>query len=600
MPRVTNYEGQQVQERPLPGVRLTAAPSIDAAAAPGDKLMRIGADIYADETRKQDEIAVMEADNKLSDWEVKRLYDPQNGALNKRGKDAFGLPDQVGKELDDTIGEIRTSLSNDRQRMAFERRATARKTDINTTLSKHVFGEIRKHDDAETENFIANSRQSAVLNYDNPDRIGLEIERQQGAIVDYANRNGLGPEYVKQKVAQVHSDTHVGVIDRMLANGQDRGAKVYFDGVRTDIAGNDITKVEQKLQVAITEGEGMRAADDVWKTQGPRSDIDPVNIDTMADALRTKYANDPKTLKAALDNLKERAALHNAAQRERAEANGAAVWREVSNGSPLSSVTRMPEFLALPGHVQAQVKEHVVDRAYTLGERARAQGNRAEEDATKKNFAAYLVYSNPATLANMSEDQVVNLLPSLGRTLTGSLMEKKRSLVKSEDAVRQATIDEDLFKQTAQSAGLRPYHSNLSENEKADLGRLKNAVETAIDGEQRITGKPATRERKQQIMQEMVDRKVKLDVWGTDPEKPAALVKTDEREKAYVPIDKVPKQTQAEALNYMRSAGNIPAGLSDAQALERFRPRIERAYAARLIGATREQIANILQGKDGK
>lgn len=603
MPRVQNYSGQRVEAKPLPGVRLTAAPTGEATAAAGAAISRIGAEIYADEVRKQDEIAVLEADRKMSEWETRRLYDPKEGALTRRGKDAFGLPDTVGKELDDTVGQIRNSLTNDRQRMAFDRRATARRSDITTTLSRHVFGEVRKHDDAETESYLANAQQAAIVNYANPERVSLEIERQRAAVIDYANRNGLGAEYVKQKVAQVHSNTHVGVIDRMLANGQDQGAKGYFDKVRGEIAGDDVTKVEAKLLTATTEGAGLRSADEVWKAQGPKSDLDPVNIDKMAEDLKAKHAAEPGVLKSALAALKERAALHNVAQKERADAMSGTVWRAVSQGATLAQITRSPEFLAMPGQQQEQVRaymvreaEHRTDRAYMLDQRRRAAEDRAEGDATKGNFAEYLRLSDPTTLAGMSRDQVTSLLPRLGRTLTGQIVAKWETLAKGADAVRDAKIDEDQFKQLA-STSLPHVYKSTREDDKATLGRLKDAVETAIAAEERATKKPATRERKGQIMQELLDQKVKVDVWGRDPEKPAAIVKTDERDKVYVPVDRIPKSAASDYLNWLRSKGHVAAGMSDAQAMQRFGPRIERAYGARLIGASREQIEQILQDK---
>lgn len=602
MPRVQNYT-RQAKVIPLPKVRLTAAPNIEAAGQLGNTITRIGAEIYADEVRKQDEIAVMEADSKLSAWENQRLYDPKEGAFAKRGKDAFGLPDLISRELDDHVAELGKSLRGDRQQMAFQRRVESRRADITASISRHTFAEIRKHDDAETEAYLTSARALALANYTSPERVGLEIERQQAAIVDYANRNGLGAEFVKQKVAQVHSDTHVGVIDRMLANGQDQAAKQYFDTNRTSIAGNDVTKVEQKMLTATTEGDGMRAADTVWKTQGPKSDTDPVNVDSMAEALRTQFANDPARLKTSLAALKERAALHNAAQSERAQAVAGTVWRSVSQGATLAQITRTPEYLALPGKQQEEVRsylvrqaEHNADRAYALLQRGRAAANRADEDATRKNFAAYLTYSRIETLNAMTENQIISLLPQLGRTLTGNLMEKKRAIVKGESAVRDAKIDDDLFKQVAHETGLRPYRPHASEEERATLGALKNAVEVAISMDQRSTGRPATRERKQQIMKEIIERKVKLDVWGRDPEKPAALVPADQRAKAYVPIAKVPKETVSEALNWLRSEGNVPMQMPEAEALQRFRPRIERAYAARLMGASRAEVEDVLRG----
>jgi hypothetical protein len=51
---------------------------------------------------------------------------------------------------------------------------------------------------------------------------------------------------------------------------------------------------------------------------GPKNDIAPVELDKMADAVRAKFKDQPETLKAALQSLRERAAEHNAAQAERA------------------------------------------------------------------------------------------------------------------------------------------------------------------------------------------------------------------------------------------------------------------------------------------
>ena len=96
MPTARSYRST-VDPAPIPGARRQAAPTAEALGAGlGQTLTRVGADIYADELRSQDDIAIMAADKQLGEWEVKRLYDPKAGALNRRGKDAFGLPDEIG------------------------------------------------------------------------------------------------------------------------------------------------------------------------------------------------------------------------------------------------------------------------------------------------------------------------------------------------------------------------------------------------------------------------------------------------------------------------------------------------------------------------
>jgi hypothetical protein len=602
MPTVRNYGGPRVETQALPGVRRTAAPTEETfGKSGGDKLLKVGLALYEDEILRQDQVAVLEADRKLSDWELRRMHDPREGALARRGKDAFGLPDTIGQEFDKAVGEIRQGLTTERQRIAFDRHAESRRNDIRKTLSRHVFNEVRKFDDAETENYLKNAQQAALVNYHDPERISIELERQRAAIVDFSARHGLGTEYVKQKTAQAVSHTHVGVIQRMLANGQDGMAEKYFNAVKSEIAGDDIAQVEKALAVAVTEGAGMRAADDIWQQIGPKNDIAPVNLDVMVEEVKKRHSNDPKLIKAATAALKERAAIHNGAQKERAEANEAAVWSAVANGQSLNNVRRMPEYLALPGSAQERVKNHIVDRAFSMSQRARTLETQADADRSKRYFAAYLTYSNPETLHAMSENEIMSLLPVLGNELTGRLMEKKRSFMKSADAVRAATIDDDLFKQAADRAGLEPYatkHGSDKEERDARLGRLKNHVETLIDIEQRAKGRVLTREEKAVIMQSEIEKKVMLDVWGRDPVLPAAAVKPDQAGKAYVPLDQVPPEVVTQAVNYLRSIGRVPLGISDQAAARRMRARIERAYGARLTGASREQIEAILQGKD--
>jgi hypothetical protein len=67
-------------------------------------------------------------------------------------------------------------------------------------------------------------------------------------------------------------------------------------------------------------------------------------------------------------------------------------------------------------------------------------------------------------------------------------------------------------------------------------------------------------------------RKVRLDEWGSDPERIAATVVGDERGKAYVPLEQIPGG-QAEAIRTLiRNAGGNPTD-----------DRVQRAMAARVL-----------------
>ena len=296
------------------------------------------------------------------------------------------MPETGGKDYQTTVDGIRKGLSNERQQVQFDRTVEARRKDINTTLSRHVFTEMRKYEDSETENYIKTEQQAGILGSDDPARVQLSIDRQKAAVTDFASRNGLArgndggmSQYLKQKLLQIDSDTTVGVIERFLAQGNDRMAQQIFTEAKSKnmIAGDDITKVEARLKISVTEGEGLRGAVDVWDRLGPKNDLDPVNIDTMMKDAEAKFADNMPVLKQVKQVIAERANAHNAAQRERGEANLSKVWDAIDAGATSATLPQLPEWRNLTGGQRDTIREslrqrseHRSDRAYMLGRRA--------------------------------------------------------------------------------------------------------------------------------------------------------------------------------------------------------------------------------------
>lgn len=608
---------------PIAGTKLTASETPDslganvaqakagawgtaanATANLGDQFARLSNESAARSRSKANQVAELEWTNALDQWELEHIHDPEKGALTVRGKNALGLPESVDDAFRDVTGTIEKGLANDEQRLAFQKAKQQRGGNIALTVRRHVAGELKTFDAQELEAGLTNAVSLAAANALNPTRRVEQIQHGEDEIIKAANRNGIGPEVYERQVEAFHTAAHTGVINNLIASGHEVEANAYYTANKAQIDGAKQDELEARITTATTAKQGRTASDQIWAALGPKSDAQPIDLEKMEDKAREMFPDDEKALEATRLQLRSRKAAADASRTDRKESTAGALWGAVAKGASLRQVQAMPEYLNADGKTQAQISEHIVDeqeqaanRAYTRGQRAEAAIGREENKKERAGWAEMWRLENPAVLSTMNDNQILALTPTLGLEHVNRLMTKRRALTATAATVHAATIDDDLFKTTAQDAGLNAY-GTLNDDEKADLGRLRNVVESQIDRAQ-SGGKMLNRTEKQAIMRGIVDQQVMLNVWGTDPSKIAAtVVNPADREKAYVPAAKIPPQAFGQYANYIRSVSTAAQGMTDAQVAATFGDRIQRAYARRLLGGTRGEIERIITGAE--
>ena len=266
------------------------------------------------------------------------------------------------------------------------------------------------------------------------------------------------------------------------------------------------------------------------------------------------FPSEPEKARAAISEIRSRAQAFNASENERAAANIGTVMGAFENGASLAAIRRMPQFMALTGDKQAQIDERITNIQIARGGRDIQEMQRAQERLKLKGFAAYEQYSNPATLDAMSEAQIAQLLPVLGNDLTDHLLQKKRSIVKNDGKV-VANIDNEDFNHVAQTMGLRPFESNKSEDQKAQLGELKYRVEQLINQAQIAKKGLLTRDEKAELMRTEMARTVKVSGWFFDDTKPVIQLTADEVKKVVIPPGDRQQIAQALATMYSQTGG---------------------------------------------
>lgn len=547
MPTVPRPERQVTANR-MPGVQAPEAPGFqpfDTRAA--DRTMSEAEKLYLAERRKANQLAVLDADRQLSETATRLQYDPEAGFYNMRGKDAFRAPDYVEAEWRKQVEAIEKGFANDTQREAFRNRVMARWGDLDRQLQRHVSAEGRKYDDAVTESWLANERDAAAFNYHDPERVAISIESQRAAIVDYADRNGLPAEWVKEKAAGAVSKTHVAVIQRMLANGQDLDAKAYYDANGEEVTGSDTISLEKSLAEGTLRGESQRRAAEIAAKDLSRAEA-------IEEARKIK---DPEVKDATVSRVKTIYEEREAAEKEALED----LYIEAVNLVEQS-----------PGRNPRDVVAPDVWTRLTVAQRnaleSRSGGRSNDDDAWLDFFAM-----SPAEMGGLNKAEFETRYWSKFDNSHRSRAEAMWMAAREGRNIEMSSLL--TFKARVTNAWEESGRGKKEKSEKKDFARFESEAARRVElfelndleGKRKATG-----EEVQTIIDDMVTRKVFVEEWGRDPEKPAVLVTEDERENAYVPYGDIPEADRNSIENLLKSNGKVAS-----------KDKIQRAYAAYLM-----------------
>lgn len=511
------------------------------------------------ERQKANQLAVLEADQKLSALETRLLYDKDSGAMNVKGKDSFGLPDTVMPSYDKEVDVILNGLANDDQKNAFKRSVMARRGDIDRQLQRHISREGMQYEDQLTQSYIANEQNAALKNFHDEGRVGLSIDRMRASITQYADRNGLPQEYVKQKIQETESQTYSSVISKILDGGDDLAAKAYYEKYQDRLTGQDQQKVAKLLEAGTLAGESQRQSDSLWDKSGEDLGMamqkaekirDPKLRDETMRRLRQKQNDKQASIKAAEDN-------NFMAASEYVKDNPAADPKDSMPVSQWESLT---------------LQQQQALRKYT--------NNPQNDDKKWMDFFD----KSPQELAGMSradfEQKYWVHFDSSHRTRAEKMWKDASDGIENPDVTNAVTF-KNRVSNTLRLSGMIDQTKTLSklndkeaqlfrQMEQEAASRLEDFEKNELAGKRKATGQEV-----QKILDDMVTKKVFVDknyLWS-DPVKPAALLTTDEKGIAYVPLKQVPQGDRNSIENLIKSKGGRVS--SD---------KVERAYAAFLIG----------------
>jgi hypothetical protein len=307
MPTVPRAERREVA---------TAGPRVRVSEnVPGDSFggslgaaEQLAADIYEQERLNANKLVQSEGRRALNELENSLIYDPETGAKYTRGKDSFGVPDDLEKGLDDFSDEYSKGLANDEQRGAFTQLVDARRESWRNWGNGHVATQRVAYEKSEYEAGLESSKERGSVN---PANVPIERAMLVQSVLDRSDRMGWSEEETAQELQEHETDLHSRVIGTMLADKNDIAAQEYFDTVADRLDPDKAKELRETLKEGSLRGESQRQSEEIFARELPKKEAlaiardikDPELKDMAVKRVKALYTEKEAAEKDELEEL---------------------------------------------------------------------------------------------------------------------------------------------------------------------------------------------------------------------------------------------------------------------------------------------------------
>lgn len=333
------------------GLEREKAQTARAAAGVADTVtneaLSVRRQMLEQERERAEDTQALEWGNRFAEWEQKRLYDPETGAMAQRGKAAMDLPEKISEEFGELASQLEATATTPRQRAMFAKIRSQREQSLNLTVRRHVFEQMGEFEATEFKNFRDNARSAAITNALDPMRVQLELGRITESIEKHGPRLGMGPEAIKAAIEDERSAVHAGVVERLIDTDHTRAAEVYFEEAKSQITDpKKLAEVEKALQAGTLRRKAQAATDEILAKHS-----------TLTEQREAAKQLDDELRDEVTRRLEHEATIRDRAERERDEAAATEAYNLI-DAAPTRDLMTLPGWTKLSGSVRTSLRTY--------------------------------------------------------------------------------------------------------------------------------------------------------------------------------------------------------------------------------------------------
>lgn len=439
---------------------------------------------------KQDEMAAMDAVNKLKRAAMTLEQDPENGFGSAKGNAVIGekfVKDYEGR-LTNAAEQISAGLSNDYQKKVFKSYQEVVGLQYQSTLLRHQAKETTAFNQLTRENTVSIGMDDIAAHpYDDAtyQTNMLQIGR---AVVDTGKDLGLTGEalasYTKDKLGDIQSKALQGRLSAMLAQNDSETAQRYFDKHKGEMRLDAVQSVQAALKEARTRNVAQTFGDEIMASGK--------TMPEALDAARQKFSGADE--QAVVQEVKMRFAEREAATLQAQKQASDTAWKVITNGGSRRDI-RPDLWDKLSGDEQRQINDY---------ERAKIDRAKADAQGKPTDMAVYyglrsMAAEDPAAFAKID---LTRSQPHLKDTDLMRLMEIQAGINKGDAKAMetQATVKRTIgmLRSEIAAAGI-----DMSPKEGSTQAKQTNAfmgaVTQALDEATATKGSPLTADEAKRI-----------------------------------------------------------------------------------------------------
>lgn len=313
----------------------------DAAVKGLTDLTKIGMEIAHKENEKAEESAAVADDLELAKLGDTLLYDPDTGALNTRGKNAFGTPKAVNEGWRKGIESLQKQSMTARRRDNLMQNIARRQREINNRVNLHVVGETQRYED-ETD---SSAMEMAVMESDrdghnNPDLTESRLLSIDGILEKQARTKGHDDKWLVVQKFKLHDRVRTGVLAQMMQHEMYSQAEDYLIMHGNEIKPEHIKDMKEMIKSGDSTSRALAAVD---RASSSSYEVTPGKVRGLGllASAGVKIIEEPKTREELLDRVRKDPTVKDDDTRLKAESLAKDRWNEIEYNRKAAYETRL-------------------------------------------------------------------------------------------------------------------------------------------------------------------------------------------------------------------------------------------------------------------